>query len=88
LFIIAIEQKVLTRYPGVVSEEYIHALRNLRGIPKEFNPEMHLSKIRMKWNRFYDAHPTATRTQLLRHVAEIDREFGRYFRPIPSGVSS
>lgn len=31
----AVEQQVLKRYPGVVKNEEMHSLENLRGIPKE-----------------------------------------------------
>lgn len=31
----------------------MHSLDNLRGIPKEINSDLHLSKIRKEWNKFY-----------------------------------
>ncbi len=39
----AVEQQVLTRYPGVVSESQMHSIENLRGIPKNINSDIHLS---------------------------------------------
>ena len=39
----AVEQQVLKRYPGVVTEAEIHSLENLRGIPKALNSDLHLS---------------------------------------------
>jgi len=38
---------MLKRHPNLFSLEEIHALENLRGIPKEINSELHLSKIRI-----------------------------------------
>ncbi|MBI3757350.1 MAG: hypothetical protein HY267_05175 [Deltaproteobacteria bacterium] len=49
----AVEQQVLTRYPGVVSEAEMHSLENLRGIPNAINSSLHLSQIRIEWNSFY-----------------------------------
>jgi RHS repeat-associated protein len=80
----AVEQQVLTRYPNVFSESEIHSLGNLRGIPKELNPEVHLSRIRTMWNEFYRSHPTVTPTlkeEILKKAAEIDREVGGVFLP-------
>lgn len=42
----AIEQQILKRHSNLFSLEEIHALENLRGIPKEINSDIHLSKIR------------------------------------------
>jgi hypothetical protein len=76
-----VEQQVLTRYPGVVSEAEMHSLENLRGIPKEMNSQMHLSEIRREWNQFYRANPTATQAQLLAKATEIDARYGTRFNP-------
>jgi hypothetical protein len=57
----AIEQQVMTRYPGVITEAELHSLENLRGIPKGINSDVHLSKIRKEWNEFYRTNPTATK---------------------------
>ncbi len=51
----AIEQQVLKRFPELFTLEEIHAGGNLRAILKgAFNSEVHLSKIRMLWNSFYE----------------------------------
>jgi hypothetical protein len=77
----AIEQQVLTRYPGVVLEAEIHSLQNLRGIPNALNSDLHLSKIRREWNAFYRTHPNATKEELLEKATEIDLEYGSQFLP-------
>jgi hypothetical protein len=46
----AVEQSVLTKFPGVVTEAGIHSLENLRGVLKEINPDVHLSQIRREWD--------------------------------------
>jgi YD repeat-containing protein len=77
----AVEQQVLTRYPGVVTEEQIHSLENLRGIPNEVNSDLHLSQIRREWNQFYRQTPNATQEQLLQKATEIDTKYGSQFNP-------
>jgi hypothetical protein len=81
----AIEQQVLTKFPGVVSEVAIHALENLRGIPLEINSDLHLSTIRVEWNRFYkpfNASGTSpTLSQLVMKATEIDLKYGHLFLP-------
>ncbi|WP_185761808.1 hypothetical protein [Xanthomonas phaseoli] len=77
----AVEQQVLTRYPGVAAPEQIHSLENLRGIPKEVNSDLHLSTIRREWNKFYRETPNATLPQLLRKATEIDSKYGSQFNP-------
>lgn len=77
----AVEQQTLERYPGVVSEEEIHSLENLRGIPKESNSDLHLSKIRKIWNEFYRKNPNPTKEQLLEQATKIDNQFGHLFDP-------
>lgn len=76
-----VEQQVLDRYPGVITESELHSLENLRGIPKGTNSETHLSAIRREWNRFYEAHPTATKEELLEKATEIDEKYGHLFDP-------
>lgn len=83
----AVEQSVLRRYPGVVTESQMHSLENLRGIPRDTNSALHLSDIRMRWNRFYEqiladpdqAAPTAE--QLLDYATSIDQQVGHQFLP-------
>lgn len=77
----AVEQQVLTRYPGVVNESEMHSLENLRGIPKEINSDVHLSAIRKEWNRFYRSTPNPTQQQLLDKATEIDIKYGSQFKP-------
>ncbi|MER6243353.1 putative T7SS-secreted protein [Streptomyces griseorubiginosus] len=78
----AIEQQILKRYPGLFSADEIHSLENLRGIPKgDINSRVHLSEIRVAWNRFYDAHPNPTRQQVLDHVTHVDDMLGHWFSP-------
>ncbi|GLP67965.1 hypothetical protein TUSST3_45870 [Streptomyces sp. TUS-ST3] len=78
----AIEQQILKRYPGLFSADEIHSLENLRGIPKgDINSRVHLSEIRVAWNRFYGAHPNPTRQQVLDHVTHVDDMLGHWFSP-------
>lgn len=82
----AIEQKVLKRYPGVMTASEIHNLANLRGIPTGLNSKVHLSRIRNEWNAFYREHRTSvTKEQLINKAKEIDQKFGRHFKPPVSG---
>jgi hypothetical protein len=41
----AVEQRILSEYPHLISELEMHSLENLRGIPKELNAELHLKKM-------------------------------------------
>ncbi|MFT4008829.1 MAG: hypothetical protein QM655_02185 [Nocardioidaceae bacterium] len=79
----AIEQSVLTRYPGKFTASEIHSLENLRGIPNELNSSLHLSDIRKAWDEFYKTHPASstTREDILNEATEIDRKFGHLFTP-------
>ncbi len=77
----AIEQQVLKRYPGLVNPGDMHALPNLRGIPKEINNELHLSSIRKEWNDFYEEHPSPTREDLDTYAKYIDDKYGSQFNP-------
>ena len=77
----AVEQQTLKRYPGVVAESEIHSLENLRGVPNEVNSDVHLSKIRKEWNRFYRQNPKPTKQQLLEKATEIDKGYGDQFVP-------
>lgn len=45
---------MLKRHPNLFFLEEIHTLENLRGIPKEINRDIHLSKIRIDWNSFIE----------------------------------
>jgi len=77
----AVPRKVLTRYPGVIAEEEMHSLENLRGIPLDVNRDVHLSQIAKEWNAFYDKNQTASKKQLLDFATEIDGRFGHLFNP-------
>jgi hypothetical protein len=77
----AVEQQVLKRYPGVVSESEIHSLENLRGVPKDLNPDLHLSTIRREWNQFYRENPSPTKQDFLKKATEIDTKYGAQFNP-------
>ncbi|MGY0695009.1 hypothetical protein ACW2QC_19980 [Virgibacillus sp. FSP13] len=77
----AVEQQVLKRFPNLFSLEEIHALENLRGIPKEINNDIHLSKIRKDWNRFYRNHPNPTKEEVINYMIELDKKYGEKFNP-------
>jgi hypothetical protein len=81
----AVEQQVLTKFPGVVTKSEINSLENLRGIPNSLNSDLHLSKIRVEWNRFYKpfliSGTQPTKAQLLQKATEIDTKFGNQFKP-------
>jgi uncharacterized Zn-binding protein involved in type VI secretion len=77
----AVEQQVLRRYPGVVSESQMHSLENLRGIPRSINSDIHLSQIRRSWNEFYRNNSNPTQAQILEHATRIDDQFGHLFNP-------
>ena len=79
----AVEQQALTRYPGLLSEEEIHSLENLRGIPLDRSADLHKSQIRKEWNEFYRNNPATgmTKQKLLDKASEIDRHYGKSFSP-------
>ncbi|MFF2847502.1 RHS repeat domain-containing protein [Streptomyces sp. NPDC058001] len=78
----AIEQQTLSKYPGLFSADEIHSLENLRGIPKgDINSKVHLSQIRVEWNKFYNSHPNPTRQEVLDHVTKVDDMLGNWFSP-------
>ncbi|MEE3952200.1 hypothetical protein [Peribacillus frigoritolerans] len=77
----AIEQQILKRHPNLFSLEEIHALENLRGIPKEVNSDIHLSKIRIDWNRFYRNNPNPTKEEVIGYMIELDQKYGENFNP-------
>ncbi len=77
----AVEQQVKKRYPDLVSDSELHSLENLRGIPKEINSDVHLSKVRKEWNKFYRENPSPTKQQLLDKATNIDNQFGSQFTP-------
>lgn len=50
---------------GLFTPEEIHAYDNLRGIQNQVNSDIHLSKIRKGWNKFYKENPNPIKEQLL-----------------------
>jgi hypothetical protein len=82
----AIEQQTLKRYgEPIVTEQFLHGMPNLRGIPKDVNSEVHLSQIRKLWNAFYRKYERLgrkpTRFELVEHAAYIDKLVGGKFNP-------
>ena len=77
----AVEQQVLKRHPGLVTESEMHSLENLRGVPKPINSAVHLSAIRKAWNRFYKSNPNPSLQDILDQATLIDDQFGHLFRP-------
>jgi hypothetical protein len=80
----AIEQQVLTKYPGLFTANEIHSLQNLRGISPEINSPVHLSRIRLEWDAFYAQFPLGinpTKEQVLDKATEIDNILGSLFSP-------
>ncbi len=81
----SVEQQVLKKYPDIFTKEEIHAYESLRGIPNEVNSEIHLSKIRIEWNKFYKdiakGKIEPTKENFLNKVKEIDEKFGDKFKP-------
>jgi hypothetical protein len=81
----AVEQQVLKRYPGLFTRAEIDALDNLRGIPKSINSDLHLSKIRIEWNKFYkkfdDAGIIPTKQQILDYARAVDKKFSNLYDP-------
>jgi hypothetical protein len=55
----AFPQRAAKLYPYVKIE--LHALENLRGIPDEINPELHLKQINGEWRTFYNRVPACNR---------------------------
>lgn len=77
----AVEQQVQVRYPGLVDDLQLHSYENLRGVPNQLNGDVHLSKIRKEWNRFYRTNPNPTQQDLLDEATRIDRLYGDQFQP-------
>jgi hypothetical protein len=80
----AVEKRVLEDYPGLFTWQEIHSLENLRGIPNAVNPKLHLSKIRVLWNKFYLENPNPTKKMFLEMARKIDNQLGDQFTP-PTG---
>ena len=75
-----------SKYPTLITEEQLHSLENLRGIP--YNATMpngsklhtHITNL---WNNFYNTHPQATTNlqNIIDFVKTIDDQFGNRFIP-------
>jgi hypothetical protein len=78
-----LEGQVFVQRAGGVVEPKSHSIESPR--PKPHGAEMLLSLIAREWNRFYKAHPTATREQLLQKATDIDIMYGRWFTPPVGG---
>ncbi len=78
-----VEQQILTKpqTKGLFTIEEMHSIENLRGIPKEVNSDLHLSKIRKEWNKFYKEISNPTKEQLLQKRLDIDKKYGHLFNP-------
>jgi hypothetical protein len=83
----AVEKDVVNKFPSLanqLSQDMIHSLENLRGIPIPLNNQMHLSEIRLIWNRFYDNYSVSNPPSiqaLLAKAKEIDNLYGSQFIP-------
>ncbi len=82
----AVEQQVLQRYPGVLSESEVNSLRNLRGIEKgPAGTELHQIILRQEWDDFYetadDAGVVPTKQELLDFAKHLDDLYGSMFIP-------
>ncbi|SDD25626.1 hypothetical protein [Actinokineospora iranica] len=79
----AVERQAAQIYPDAgLTDEEIHSLENLRGVPKgEANNLVHLSRLRKAWNAFYDENIIATKQDLLDFATKMDDEHGTQFRP-------
>ena len=82
----AVEQQVLTQYPGVITEVELNSLANLRGIPKgAAGTKLHQAELRKEWDKFYEAMKIAekipTKAELLKYAKIIDDKYGNQFIP-------
>ncbi len=77
----AIEQDIINKYPGLFTLSEIHSIENLRGIPKNKNSLLHLSKIRRIWNEFYRQYANPSRQDILDKATEVDNMFASQFKP-------
>jgi hypothetical protein len=77
----AIEQQILKLYPRLFTKAELDAIKNLRGVPKELNSELHLSFIRRAWNRFYSNYPNASRADIEQYASILDSFVGSLFNP-------
>jgi len=76
----AVEQQVLKFRSNEFTESEIHSIENLRGISKE-NYALHLTTIRIEWNKFYKSKPFASKKEILDFATYIDLKYGHLFLP-------
>lgn len=79
----ALPQTLLDRFPGLFKAKEIHSLDYLRGIPKSAMKDgksVH-QLITNSWTNFLDDVDQPTRNQVLKHMRELDTEYGHYFNP-------
>ncbi|MCC2321357.1 hypothetical protein [Cellulomonas xiejunii] len=81
----AVEQQVMTRYPGLFHKYELHSMENLRGIPQQLNRDLHLVQVRAAWDDFYDAFAAAgrnpSRQEVFDHATRVDDLLGHHFIP-------
>ncbi|MCU0430693.1 MAG: hypothetical protein MUF42_12080 [Cytophagaceae bacterium] len=80
----SIEQQVQKKWPNLFDEAEINSFPNLRGISGEINSDVHLSRIRKEWDKFYDEFPDGvipSKQQVLDWAKHVDDMFGQYFSP-------
>lgn len=64
-----------------MTKEEMHAVENLRGIPKALDTTLHQKHIHKRWNKFRRENAAATKAQLELLRDEIDAEVGHLFIP-------
>ncbi len=83
----AIEQQVLTKYPGLFTEdEILFDIRNLRGICGNYaKQDLHRRQVRALWDQYYEKWAakkvTPTRLDVILAARYIDNQFGQLFYP-------
>jgi len=68
--------ETLVRQPGTFTPEELNAASNLRGIPLEMHPDLHLSQIHGAWRTFWQMNPAATRADILAFAQSLEVEHG------------
>lgn len=72
---------ILRYYPGLMTEEQMHAVGNLRGIPKHLDIQLHQRDLHMEWNWFKQHHKSPTLDDIDRFVEKLDAKYGHLFLP-------
>jgi len=79
----ALPQTLLDRFPGMFKAKEIHSLEYLRGIPESAMKDgksVH-QLITQSWKVFLADVDQPTREQVLKHMRELDDQYGQYFNP-------